>query len=887
MKALHLLCLAFAAHADEPAREGEDVSGGGTEWRRRRRAERKSRLTVVNGLEGDAAVDVFFAGREGTGLWSAGPPAALKEGTMICVAAGLQSGFEFEVVVGSVDDAFHVVKHDAAVERGATYAQAGALIKWQHIREGDATIYLTGDGDAHPVWAEDADEVASLAWKDGVGALFEDADRFLLAGDDGGASRAFATARTSLNLAVATDGAAPLVYPLAVLAGVAPVNATHLPRVERVVPLDGDAARPYVDRVTRRAATGCWLARLTLGSWRAHGLRGFAQDCTKSVDAWTALLRDIAPPGGGSPQKALVRTKHVNLVSAELLVDHWLLADGMATLRDDAQRHLEDEDDEDDAVVPEVNTDAPAPASSGMFAGFARRLFHGPDDVYDEVVFDGAPAEGPGGGIVDDAGAAYLERRALAGDGHAALALGDALLDGRVDNRVRRRFGNTAAAAAKMYAEGMKSSDEHASADAAAALAELWLGGHEGVPARLGKALEVLEASAETPLGEHLLGHLYDVVYLPERSLPNRSLAIQRWETAVEQGHADAFVSLARALRDTDATRAESLLSDALKDGDSLTAALSLAQMHRQGFLDGDWELETTNLEALRCSRALDVLGEGVQQAWDAATPGFGVSDAVAAGRAAWEVQPLSERFFAPSVPEEEAIIASGDAAADLLEALRSRVDARTERRRRNHASGLNAPARARGAYRMLATLGEAGLGAAHVNAGFVLERLARQDTTNAAQLLQSAKSHYVEALTGKETNDSRIARSARKLEFAEARRALAACRRDGWRGACDSCEEDPAAALLEAAQRGSEWAALEASLEAVQRGAFRRATVLASDCSYRFGWPHRVPCALVAAALSARAAALDFDWFFQRWGRRDRARHVDAPVGALLAEFG
>ena len=88
----------------------------------------------------------------------------------------------------------------------------------------------------------------------------------------------------------------------------------------------------------------------------------------------------------------------------------------------------------------------------------------------------------------------------------------------------------------------------------------------------------------------------------------------------------------------------------------------------------------------------------------------------------------------------------------------------------------------------MLATLGEAGLGAAHVNAGFVLERLGRGNPG----LLKRAKWHYEQTLAGRETNSTEIARAARKLEFAEARRALASCRRDGWAGACDqTCAQD------------------------------------------------------------------------------------------------
>ena len=415
MRLLAALCVLAAARAEETSQ--------------------KSRLLVVNGLEGDAEIDVYFAGSRGGGLWSVD---GIKPGTMVCVASSVKAGFEFEVHVGEVDDEFVVTLSNNA-RQGETYGQIEGLIQWRHSHEGDATIYLTGEEDAHAVWRDDLDEVSQLAWKDGVGALFEDADRFLVRNDRKNAMRAFATARRSLGLAVATDGAAPLVWPLAVLAGVAPANNTHVPSIEDAQPLEQDGMK-YVDTIRNRALHhGCWLARLTLGSWRAHGKRGMEEDCNRACDVWTLLLRDVAPFGGGSPRRALVKTRHVNLRQAELLVDHWLRADGMATLRDDAMQQFDDEQVEDeDVVAPEI-IDAPAPAAPG---GFFRRLLHGPDDLYDEVVFDGAPME-DGGRVIDDAGAAYLERRAIAGDGHAALQLGDAWLDGRV---ARRRPSAAAAA---------------------------------------------------------------------------------------------------------------------------------------------------------------------------------------------------------------------------------------------------------------------------------------------------------------------------------------------------------------------------------------------------------------------------------------------------------
>ena len=78
----------------------------------------------------------------------------------------------------------------------------------------------------------------------------------------------------------------------------------------------------------------------------------------------------------------------------------------------------------------------------------------------------------------------------------------------------------------------------------------------------------------------------------------------------------------------------------------------------------------------------------------------------------------------------------------------------------------------------------------------------------------------------------------------------------------------------------------LESALDSYRAGSYRRATVLASDCSYRFVWPHRVPCAIVATLLSARAMVLDLSWYLT-WARRDRLRHTDQTVDELLAEFG
>ena len=75
--------------------------------RRRTRHFHKSRLLVVNGLDNDAQIDVYFAEREARASGAPGRRQT-KPGTMVCVASAVKAGFEFEVHVGEIDDEFVV-----------------------------------------------------------------------------------------------------------------------------------------------------------------------------------------------------------------------------------------------------------------------------------------------------------------------------------------------------------------------------------------------------------------------------------------------------------------------------------------------------------------------------------------------------------------------------------------------------------------------------------------------------------------------------------------------------------------------------------------------------------------------------------------------------------
>ena len=128
---------------------------------------RQSRqLTVVNALD-DAAVDVFYGGHLGRGVWDAGPPPSLDAGSVVCVAADVRPGFEFSLRVARAGDEFYVRRRaadEAPPTAGVRYAKPGdASRAWRHARDEAATLFLVGDEPFLPVWDEDMDAFSSLA----------------------------------------------------------------------------------------------------------------------------------------------------------------------------------------------------------------------------------------------------------------------------------------------------------------------------------------------------------------------------------------------------------------------------------------------------------------------------------------------------------------------------------------------------------------------------------------------------------------------------------------------------------------------------------------------------------------------------------------------------
>ncbi|KAK7236816.1 hypothetical protein SO694_000920132 [Aureococcus anophagefferens] len=434
--------MAFAAVAS--ARDPEDPRDAAAPGRR---------LLVINALEDGASVDIFYAGARGRGVWTAdGDAPALRAGAMVCVAADVRSGFEFDVDVGAVGDEFVFVRAargGSGAARGAVAAAPARAARWAHARDDAATVFLL------PERPEGARRTLSSRSPSAPGTrtrrlrrarvarrrrvLFEDADAALADGDE-----AAAAARRRL-LDPARDARA----------GLADDDADAF---------DDDGAAGARGGGARAAARGGGAARARRGAGAA----------------------DAGAAGGA----------------------------------------------------------AAAGAAAGAGAGpgwdpvaWLRRLALGPPGRLRSRSSSTAPAE-DAPAVLDLAAATYLRRRALGGDGHSALTLGDALLDG---------------------------------------------------------------ASTTT-----------------------RSASSGRGARPQRGGRA------------------------------------------------------------------------AVQQSWDASTVGFGVGDAVAAARAAWETpRPHAPLAAAWGVGGAWRASGRGDAAAAFLDALKRRCAARLKRRRRDHALGLGARARA------------------------------------------------------------------------------------------------------------------------------------------------------------------------------------------------
>ncbi|KAH8069787.1 hypothetical protein JL721_5678 [Aureococcus anophagefferens] len=730
------------------------------------------RLLVINALEDGASVDIFYAGARGRGVWTAdGDAPALRAGAMVCVAADVRSGFEFGVGVGAVGDEFVFVRAPAAPARRAAPSRPRRRARRAGPTRATTRRRCSCCGAARGAAA------GELTFA--VGSWDADADDFAAHAWRDGVGSLFEDADAAL--------------------------------------ADGDEAGAAASFARARIALSCaaLLGDTAAGTLLSLGtLAGVVPASPAYGRCANASLERAAPLDAADP----VFLAHAAAVRRHALRGCWLGRLALGAWRSEGSHGF---DQSCDVAVRTWMRLLEGVAAPGAGSPRAARV-------------KDAPA------VLDLAAATYLRRRALGGDGHSALTLGDALLDGRVDDdalrELRRGGASPQRAAAEYYALAADDrNDEESAAHAAAALAELKLGGFDGVAADARGALDLLERRAAlTPFGAHVLGHLYAALDDEARHLPDAKRARDAFERAVDAGHPDAFVSLAMETRD--ARRAERLLTAATRDHNSLTAPFVLARLHYDGALD-DPGLEPdadgrypypSRRRRNRCPRALGALEAAVQQSWDASTVGFGVGDAVAAARA-WETPrphaPLAAAWgvAAPAPPRTAAT------AAAFLDALKRRCAARLKRRRRDHALGLGARARAAGAYRMLATLAEAGVRAADVNAGFVLERLARRSPGGAA----------------------------------EAQRALGACWADGWAGACGGGGAPNGTALLRAAAaRGSEWAAFGGDRDA---GDWRGATKIARSCAGRFDWPHAVPCAGLSALLGARAALFDAAWWRAR----------------------
>lgn len=692
-------------------------------------------LKLVNAME-DHVLNAYFAGYHGRGLMRVGVDShiTLLASQVLSVTCGLRWGKQTELQAGRAGDVFIFAAGREICVPGRAVAQPAKPIGWwTHDRHGRATVIVLDEHDVVGIWEDEEEDTIELAWREGL--------RWLFGADDEGAKASAASTRMArrylTSAAILGDLTAGAVLSLAVSAGV----------------LEGDEGRAL------KRYGGSWLAKLALGTSAAPKNAG----CRTSVAWLLALLRDLAAFGAGSPEDALSRPRHAVGSPIELLVDHWMLASGYRTLRDDLVR-------EDLSLLP---------------ASEATSLYN----------------------------------RARAGDSVAAAELADGLLEGRfaAGDDVLRGL-SPEAVAAELY--GMTQDDP----DSEAALAELLLGGVQGIAPDPERALALVSTRHASAHGLQVRAHLLLDV------LKDRAKAMEAFEHAIQAGSPDAKVSLGQLLlKHKNASRGASLLRSALYDDSSLTAGLMLAE-HL-------WS-NSSNRSTARCFETRSVLLDAVRHTnWDAGP--FGTRAALARASALWELDKGQE--------QRRCVPVSNTPNTSLLLELRSLKPCSPP-----------ATARAVGAYRMFAVLGTAGVVAADINAGFAATRLYRY--TGDETFSTISKRHYERVLSSPGPlsidPDAPLLPRLKALERAEAARALGS--------------------LRHAADLGSEWAAVDLAINAAREGRLHKAKRIASRCAHSTDWPQTAPCDFLAFSLRLFSPLVRF--LFPKIRGHESCPGVDLP---------
>lgn len=692
-------------------------------------------LKLVNAMDGHV-LNAYFAGYHGRGIMRVGLDShvALLASQVLSVACGLRWGTQTELQAGRAGDVFIFAASGETCVPGRAVAQPDKPLGWwSHDRNGRATVIVLDEHDVVGIWEDEEEDALELAWREGL--------RWLFGADDEGARASAPSTRMArrylTSAAILGDLTAGAVLSLAVSAGVLEGN-------------EGGALKRY---------GASWLAKLALGTRAAPDSAG----CRTSVAWLLTLLRDLAAFGAGSPEDAVSRPRHAVGSPIELLVDHWMLASGYRTLRDDLDR-------EDISLLP---------------ASEATSLYN----------------------------------RARAGDSLAATELAEGLLEGRyaAGDDVLRGL-TPEAVAAELY------DMTHDDPDSEAALAELLLGGVQGIAPDPKRALALVSTRHASAHGLQVRAHLLlDVVQ-------DRAKAMRAFEQAIQAGSPDAKVSLGHLLlQHENASRGATLLRSALHDDSSLTAGLMLAE-HL-------WS-NSSNRSTARCFETRNVLLDAVRHTnWDAGS--FGTRAALARASALWELDKGQE--------QRRCVPVSNTPNGSLLLELRSLKPCTPP-----------ATARAAGAYRMFAVLGTAGVVAADINAGFAATRLYRY--TGDETFSNVAQRHYERVLAGPGPNridpDAPLLPRLKALERAEAARALGSLRR--------------------AVDLGSEWAAVELAMNAVKEGQLHKARRIASRCADSTDWPQTAPCDLLAFSLRLLSPFARF--LFSKLRGHESCPEVDLP---------
>jgi len=222
---------------------------------------------------------------------------------MVCVGSMIPCGHQLEITVARNGEQFSFHRFiQCRVRQVYPLEQSYTQWRYNQIDKRKTPRVIVVDHYVQGVWPGEEVEVMSQGFIDGVRLLFYNC---------GKPDLEQATSHLAISAAVgeATSGALLILFR----------SAYYFQQNQTL-----EQKSVLVEELRRYAPS--WLASLALG-------KNTIENCDDAAQHYVELLKQIARPGIASSARARIKTKHFIAAPNELLIDHWLRADGYDLLR--------------------------------------------------------------------------------------------------------------------------------------------------------------------------------------------------------------------------------------------------------------------------------------------------------------------------------------------------------------------------------------------------------------------------------------------------------------------------------------------------------------------------------------------------------------------------